>query len=126
MTDKIDTLFSNIDDSLNEYSSTAQDFAKKINVDIQQLNNTITTENVKINEELKKYKPVEVFPVAGGNNIKTFLAPIQLRDTYKRIKMTGGSRQDINNMIYTIEKMQRMGINRDFFPVLLQRLKVKK
>jgi len=126
MTDKINSIFEDINSSLNEYSGTAEGFATQIKTDIQELNKSITNENEKINKELGKYRPIEIIPSAGGNNKKEFLAPTQLRDTYKRIKMTGGSKKEINNMIYTIEKMQRMGINRNFFSSLLQILKAKK
>ena len=126
MTDKIDAILNDINDSLNDYSGAAEGFAKQIKTDIEQLNKSITSENNKIDNALSSFKPVDSIPVAGGNNKKEFLAPTQLRDTYKRIKMSGGSKQDINNMIYTIEKMQRMGINRNFFPSLLQILKAKK
>lgn len=126
MTDKIDAIFNEINSSLNDYSESAEVFAKQIKTDINILNKDIINENNKIDNALSSFKPVDSIPVAGGNIKKEFLAPTQLRDTYKRIKMSGGSKQDINNMIYTIEKMQRMGINRNFFPSLLQKLKANK
>ena len=119
MTDKIDAIFNDIDFSLNNYSGTAEGLIKQVKSDIQDLNVSIEAENNKISAELKKYQQ----KTSGGNKNKTFLAPSELRDTYKRIKISGGSKQDTNNMIYTIEKMQKMGINRNFFPNLLQTLK---
>lgn len=131
MTDKIDTLFQEINTSLDDYSSTSEGFIKNIKSDIEVLNKSIISENEKIDKELPtlseltKFKPIQTeIPVPGGSRSKnTFLSPSELQSTYKKIKMTGGSKSDINNMIYTIEKMQNIGINRDFFPKLLQVLK---
>jgi len=99
-------------DTLNEFSSNALGYIFETNKGINDLNETI----IKKNDELEKI-------LTTGGNKKTFLTPSELQSTYKKIKMTGGSKSDINNMIYTIEKMQNMGIHRDFFPKLLQALK---
>jgi hypothetical protein len=122
MTDKIDTLFQEINTSLNDYSSTSETLIKNIKSDIEVLDKSITSENNKIDSNIQQFRPIQpTIPVSGGNN--TFLSPSQLQSTYKKIKMSGGSKQDIINMIYTIEKMKNMGIHRDFFPKLLHALK---
>lgn len=126
MTDKIDTLFSDINTILNDYSGNAEKYIAELNTGIQQLDSSIQAKNTQIDESLTKFKPIETIPVAGGNNKKNFLHPTAFRDTYHRIKMNGGSKDDIRNMIYTIEKMQRSGINRDFFPKLLTALKARR
>lgn len=109
MTDKVDSLFKDILSEIDVYSFNAEGFVDNIKKDIDDLNKSIETESSKIDK----------FKIGG----KVFLAPNQFRDTYRNIKLTGGSKQDINNMIYTIEKMQKYGIHRDFFPKLLQILK---
>jgi hypothetical protein len=126
MTDKINTIFGEFDkiDNVLSTSSTINNSIKSI---ITNINSNINKENTKIDDSLRQFRPIEgVIPVAGGNYNKTFLNPTALRDTYLRIKMTGGSKDDVRNMIYTIEKMQNSGINRDFFPKLLTALKARR